>query len=165
MTTIGFTVWTVFIYLKFLVFLDNLATENSFDNGESEPNRMFYQSFMGEMDSPSPNSRIDDTQDTSDSVVNVTPKTFSDIFINPRLASNSGGMVLVKKKVPSFETSTTPMPTPNSLKKENPSLAVGHNKKLSIKNIPDDDHSILQKLMKSNWPSGSKPTLVVGEDR
>lgn len=149
------------------------GSQKSLNYGGSLPGQSFYQSYLANIEPSSTNSRSDDEfLATSESPINVTPKTFSDIFINPRLVANSGGMVLVKKKVNNEDPSSASDngPASNSLnwQKKAPTLVVGENKELSFKNVQGvqpNQESVLAKLMKANWSDGSKPTLVVGDDR
>ncbi len=114
------------------------SVDDSMHYGRSFASSSFYQL-------PSFNSRSDEPRGTTESPIDVTPKTFSDIFINPRLVASSGGMVLVKKKE----------------NHDNPPTA--SNNKEGTSGVAQD--STLAKLIKATWSEGSKPTLIVGNDR
>jgi len=157
--------------------------------------------------------RSDETPEISaETVINVTPNSFSDIFIKPRLAAlaaNSGGMVLVKKKPAENEdqpsssttpvsTATTPGPqftvvdfttatpyfsttTPYVLvQKKNtttttvPNFVVDHENRMSFhkeeepgvqKMLGNAEDSIIKRLTGEDWSVGSKPIIVVGQDK
>ncbi len=108
--------------------------------------------------------------DRHDDVINVTPSSFSDIFIKPRIAA---GMVLVKKKTTDatlettttttpffsttaspvtttalfFSTTTTPLvlvkktTTTTTTPGEKPILVVGPNSALSFKNVKEESET------------------------
>lgn len=162
--------------------------------------------------------RSDETPEKSDTVINVTPSSFSDIFIKPRLAAlaaNAGGMVLVKKKTLDEEqttlpwsTTTTPTTTTASSAESGPHFTVVEmttatpffstttpyvlvQKKtkatttssptlMSFKNVQEEsgvqqmlenagvshmEDSILNRLTPDNWSPGSKPIIVIGQDK
>ena len=105
--------------------------------------------------------RSDDLASPSDvNVINVTPSSFSDIFVKPKLAQLAveSGMVLVKKKTTDSPPPTTPMPPPTttfvSLSSTSPSTTTVFH--ISTTTTP------FVVVKKKTSPEDDGPVLVVG---